>query len=64
MSNHTGLEAVLQLVNERRTRRAVYVAPNGSVTLRLIPMGVYYLYVDLGKNLDVEHLRFLSDRVT
>ena len=64
LSNHTGLEAVFQLVSERRTRRAVYVAPNGSVTLRSIPIGVYYLYVDLGKDLDVEHLRFQRDRVT
>ena len=64
LSNHTGLEAVFQLVSERRTRRAVYVAPNGSVTLRSIPIGVYYLYVDLGKDLDVEHLRFQRDRMT
>jgi hypothetical protein len=64
LSNHTGLEAVFQLVSERRTWRAVYVAPNGSVTLRSIPIGVYYLYVDLGKDLDVAHLRFLSDRMT
>ena len=64
LSNHTGLEAVFQLVSERRTRRAVYVAPNGSVTLRSIPIGVYYLYVDLGKDLDAEHLRFQRDRVT
>ena len=64
LSNHTGLEAVFQLVSEGRTRRAVYLAPNGSVTLRSIPIGVYYLYVDLGKDLDVEHLRFASDRST
>jgi hypothetical protein len=64
LSNHTGLEAVFKLVSGRRTWRAVYVVPNGSVTLRSIPIGVYYLYVDLGKDLDVEHLRFLSERVT
>ena len=64
LSNHTGLEAVFQLVSERRTRRAVYVAPNGSVTLQSIPVGVYYLHVDLGRDLDVEHLQFLSDRMT
>ena len=64
LSNHTGLEAVFQLVSERVTRRVVYVAPNGSVTVRSIPVGVYYLYVDLGKDLDVQHLRFSSDRMT
>jgi hypothetical protein len=64
LSNHTGLEAVFQLVSEHRTRRAVYVVPDGSVTLRSIPIGVYYLYVDLGNDLDVEHLRFQRDRMT
>jgi len=34
------------------------------VTLRSIPVGVYYLYVDLGRDLDVEHLRFLSEHMT
>ena len=29
---------------------------------RMLP--VYFLYVDLGKDLDVEHLQFLSGRVT
>src|ERR1039458_7401420 len=29
---------------------------------RMLP--VYFLYVDLGKDLDVEHLKFLSGRVT
>jgi hypothetical protein len=64
LSNHTTLEAVFQLVSGRHTWRAVYVVPNGSVTLRSIPVGVYYLYVDLGRDLDVEHLRFLSERMT
>jgi hypothetical protein len=64
LSNHTGLEAVFQLVSGRRTWRAVYVAPNGSVTLRSIPIGVYYLHVELGRDLDAEHLRFLSERMT
>ena len=64
LSNHTGLEAVFKLVSGRLTRRAVYVAPNGSVTVRSIPVGVYDLHVDLGKNLDVERLVFLSERKT
>ena len=64
LSNHTGLEAVFQLVSEGRTRRAVYLASNGSVTLRSIPVGVYYLHASLGRDLDTEHLQFLSDRVT
>ncbi|MEO8373092.1 MAG: J domain-containing protein [Candidatus Solibacter sp.] len=64
VTNHTGLEAVFQLVSENRVRRAVYVAPNGSVTLRSIPIGVYYLHVELGRDLDAEHLRFLSDKAT
>ena len=64
LSNHTGLEAVFQLVSDRRVRRAVYVAANGNVTLRSIPIGVYYLFVDLGRELDAEHLRFLSAHVT
>jgi hypothetical protein len=64
LSNHTTLAAVFQLVSGRRTWRAVYVVPNGTVTLRSIPVGVYYLYVDLGRDLDVEHIRFLSERIT
>jgi hypothetical protein len=64
LSNRTGLAAVFKLVSDRRTRRAVYVAPNGKVTLRSIPMGVYDLQVDLGKDLDVEHLHFLSGSIT
>ena len=64
VSNHTGLEAVFKLVKDRRVLRAVYVAPQGSVTLRSIPIGVYDLHVDLGKDLDVDRLQFLSDRKT
>jgi hypothetical protein len=64
LSNHTGLEAVFKLVSDRRTRRAVYVVPNGSVTLRAIPVGVYDLHVDLGKDLDVERIVFLNERKT
>jgi hypothetical protein len=64
LSNHTGLEAVVKLVSESHTRRAVYVAPNGSVTLRSIPIGVYNLHVDLGKELDVKRLQFRRDGVT
>ena len=37
LSNHTGLEAVFQLVSERVTRRVVYVAPNGSVIAAAFP---------------------------
>lgn len=64
LSNHTELEAVFKLASDRVARRVVYLAPGGSVTLRSIPIGVYFLYVDLGKGLDVEHLRFQSARVT
>jgi len=64
VSNHTALEAVFKLVKDRRMLRAVYVAPQESVTLRSIPIGVYDLQVDLGKDLDVDRLQFLSDRKT
>ncbi len=64
VSNHTGLEAIVELVSGNHTRRAVYVAPDGSITLRSIPIGVYELHVELGTGLDARHLQFLSDRTT
>lgn len=62
LSNHTVREVVFELVSNRLIRRAVYVAPNESATLRFIPVGVYALHVELGTDLDVQHLAFRSDR--
>jgi hypothetical protein len=62
VSNHTGQEAVFRLVSEHHTHKTVYVAPDGIVTLPSIPVGVYDLYVEFGKDLDRNSLRFLRDR--
>ena len=65
LANQTGLEAVVRLVgNNGATVRALYVAPNGSVNIRSIAIGVYTLHVELGRDLDAGHLRFLSDSFT
>jgi hypothetical protein len=65
LSNHSDLEAIVELVNRGRgTTRAVYIAPNSSATIHSIGIGVYDLYVDLGHELDAEHLRFGTSRST
>ncbi len=65
LSNHSDLEAIVKLVNRNRgIVRAVYIAPNSSATIRSIGVGVYDLHVDLGRDLDMEHLRFGSSRST
>jgi len=65
LSNHSDLEAIVTLVSRNRiTMRAVYIAPNSSATIHSIGIGVYDLHVDLGRGLDVEHLRFGSSRFT
>ena len=65
LSNHSDLEAIVKLVSRNRTTvRAVYIAPNSSATIHSIGIGVYDLHVDLGRDLDMEHLRFGSSRAT
>ncbi|MGA3019070.1 MAG: DnaJ domain-containing protein [Bryobacteraceae bacterium] len=65
LSNHSDLEAIVKLVSRNRTIvRAVYIAPNSSATIQSIGIGVYELHVDLGRDLDKEHLRFGSSRFT
>jgi hypothetical protein len=65
LTNHSDLEAIVKLVSRSRTMvRAVYIAPNSSATIRSIGIGVYDLNVDLGRDLDREHLRFESSRST
>src|SRR5271157_418244 len=65
LSNHSDLEAIVELVGRNRTIvRAVYIAPNSSATIQSIGIGVYDLQVDLGRDLDREHLRFATRRFT
>ena len=65
LSNRSNLEAIVKLVGRNHTIvRAVYVAPNASTVIHSIGIGVYSLFVDLGHDLDVEHLRFESHRFT
>lgn len=65
LSNHSDLEAIVKLVSRGGTTvRAVYIAPNSSATIHSIGIGVYDLHVDLGRDLDIEHLRFGSSRST
>jgi DnaJ domain len=65
LSNRSDLEAIAKLVGQGRIIvRAVYIAPNSSATVHSIGIGVYDLHVDLGRNLDIEHLRFRSNRST
>jgi len=63
LANQTDLEAVVRLVSGRgATVRAIYIAPKESAVLRSIAVGVYTLHVELGRNLDVRRLCFLSER--
>jgi hypothetical protein len=65
LSNQSDLEAIVKLVSRNRTIvRAVYIAANSGATIHSIGIGVYDLYVDLGRDLDTEHLRFGSSRFT
>jgi DnaJ domain len=63
LSNHSGLAAIVKLVRRNGIiARAVYVAPNSAATIPSIGVGVYDLYMDLGDDLDAEHLRFANSR--
>jgi hypothetical protein len=65
LANQTDLEAVVRLVSgSGATVRAIYIAPKESAAFRSIAVGVYTLHVELGRNLDVRHLCFLSERST
>ena len=65
LSNKSDLEAVVKLVSRNRSiARAVYVAPQSSATVHSVGIGVYELDVDLGHDLDAEHLHFRSNRFT
>ena len=65
LANRSDLEAVVKLVSRNRTVvRAVYVAPESSALVGAIGVGVYNLDVDLGRDFDLEHLRFRKSRVT
>jgi hypothetical protein len=58
LANHTNLEAIVRVVSDRSTRRAVYIRPGESAVIRSVRIGVYDLHVELGNDLDVAHLRF------
>jgi hypothetical protein len=65
LANQTDLEAVVKLVNRNGAMvRALYIAPHGSASIRSIAIGVYTVFVDLGRDLDAAHLRFLNERST
>ena len=65
LSNSTNLEAIVKLARRNGVvARAVYLAPNANTVIRSIGVGVYNLYVELGQDLDAEHLRFTNNRVT
>jgi len=65
LANQSNLEAIVKLVTRQgATVRAVYIASNSSATLHSIGIGVYDLNVDLGRDLDTEHLRFRNSRIT
>jgi hypothetical protein len=65
LSNHSDLAAIVKLVSRSRTTvRAMYIAPDSSATVHSIGIGIYDLHVDLGRDLDIEHLRFGSSRST
>jgi hypothetical protein len=52
LANQTGLEAVVKLVTANGAMvRALYLAPNGTVNIRPIAIGVYTLHVELGRDL-------------
>jgi len=65
VANQTDLEAVVRLVSgSGATVRAIYIVPKERAVFRSIAIGVYTLHVELGRNLDVRHLCFLSERST
>lgn len=65
LDNRTALEAIVKLVDRAgNTLRALYVAPGRSATVRSIGVGIYFLHVDLGRNLDPDYLRFQNDTFT
>jgi hypothetical protein len=64
LANHTDLEAIVKVVSNRTALRAIYIKPNASAIIRSLRIGVYDLHVELGTDLDAEHLRFRKDRFT
>jgi hypothetical protein len=64
LSNHTNLEAIVKVVGNRSTLRAIYIRPNENAILRSVKVGVYDLHVELGTDLDIERLQFRKNRYT
>jgi hypothetical protein len=60
--NHTNLEAIATVVTNRTAMRAVYITPHESAIIGSIRIGVYELHVELGTDLDIEHLSFRKNR--
>jgi len=64
LANHTKLEAIVKVVSDRMTRRAVYIRPGESAVVRSVKIGVYDLHVELGNDVDLERLQFRKNRYT
>jgi hypothetical protein len=62
VTNQTNLEAIAKVVSNHTTVRAVYIRPHENVVIRSIRIGMYELHVDLGTDLDMEHLSFRKDQ--
>jgi hypothetical protein len=65
VGNRTDREAVLRMVSDAgATVRALYAAPGGTVDFRRVPVGVYSLHVELGRDLDRKTQRFRTGALT
>ena len=65
LSNNSDLDAIVKLAKRGGlVVRVMYIAPKSSATIAAIEVGVYYLYAELGHELDNENLRFVSSRFT
>jgi len=64
VANQTNLEALVRVVSDRTTRRAIYVRPGESAVIRSVKIGLYDLHVELGNDLDVQRLRFRKNSYT
>jgi hypothetical protein len=62
--NRTNLEAIVKVVSDRTTLRAIYITPNQSAMIRHLRIGVYDLHVELGTDPDFDNLRFRKNRYT
>ena len=62
VANRTNLEAIAKVVSDQTAVRAVYIRPHENVLIRSIRIGVYELHVDLGTDLDMEHLSFRNNQ--